>query len=182
MKRVIRESAFETNSSSNHAVFIKRKTDDEEISPINSVIKPYDKMLFLWGIKTVADAFHCNFIVDELKGEDYENELKEIKKDAQVFRDVIIEECLKFEEFDIAKTKEMMDYTYSQKSYCPTCEKYFNNGVLIECNCGMAPYKIAEFLGIKGYPFSREKPEQVRELAQKFFSDKNVYLLTRDWL
>lgn len=67
MKKVIRQSVFETNSSSTHAVTIKRKNADEkwrtaeELANVNTdedltygeereVRSAYEKMMLVWGI------------------------------------------------------------------------------------------------------------------------------------
>ena len=96
MKRVIREGVFETNSSSNHAVFIKRKKSDKKI-PGYAVVKPYDKMLFMWGLICCSYDGSCiECFSNEEEGQFHLNESTDIDAECENFKKILIEECLKY--------------------------------------------------------------------------------------
>ena len=183
MKRVIRESVFETNSSSNHAVFIKRKKPDKEI-PNYAVVKPYDKMLFMWGL--ISFAYDYRFFNDysrmtEEEKRDIMEQNAEIEARCESYKKIMIEECLKYEKFDIEKTEKMMNESFYNNvdSDCFTCNDYFYEGVLDECTCFFDEVDIAKFMKIERYDGSEQK---FRELVQKFFADNEVYLLPIGYL
>lgn len=164
MKRVIRENVFETNSSSNHAVFIKRLKEGKKI-PDYAVSTPYDKMLFMWGLfssDTVKSLFRLR-ISDEQGIE---------------FRDILIDECLKYQSFDVEKAKELMDKSFNTSNSDKfTCNMYFGEGLLNDCTCFFSINNIAKFFEIKNFNCYNITQDKFKEVVEKFFADDKVYIL-----
>ena len=175
MKRVIREGVFETNSSSNHAVFIKRKKSDKKI-PGYAVVKPYDKMLFMWGLICCSYDGSCiECFSNEEEGQFHLNESTDIDAECENFKKILIEECLKYKKFNVKKVEEIMNEGYGTRdSDRFTCNKFFYEGLLDDCTCFFEIDDIANFMNIENFDYSEQK---FRELVQKFFADKDVYIL-----
>ena len=181
MKRVIREGVFETNSSSNHAVFIKRKTPGKEI-PNFAVVKPYDKMMFIWGIISYENAIRFFYDYDKMTDEEREDVLKqnaELEAECESYKQIMIEECLKYEKFDVEKAEKAMNASFYNNwdSDYFTCDDYFYDGVLIDCTCMFGLNDIAHFMGMR-----YRNAVEFKELIQKFFADDEAYILPIGYL
>lgn len=197
MKKVIRQSVFETNSSSTHAVTIKRKNADEkwrtaeEIANVNTdedltcgeereVRSAYEKMMLVWGII-------CEEDFEVLGNEDFEDEdpeiveeMKEIREETKAnheqFKNILLEECAKVAEFDKAETLTEMDDCTAHAYNHRLCCRFFNEDVLDCCTCCMSFSKIAKFLGVDPEDTGAENE---REFAKRLFAEE-IYFVVKE--
>lgn len=196
MKEVIRRGLFETNSSSTHAVTIRRKAPDEawrteeEIAGKKAddytfcgrkeIRSAYEKMLLVWGIECEDHYLVVPYqALDDDDDESTEQE-KQVRAYAievhERFKNHLLDECAKVADFDREETLRLMDDCTRHGYNHPLCCRYFNEDVLDDCTCGLSVRRIADFLGLDG-----DDPDERygREFAKRLFSD-DVYFVTRE--
>ena len=191
MKEVIRQGIFETNSSSSHAVTIKRKrpgepwrterqiaggaTKDYTLCSEKEIRSPYEKMMLVWGIEC-EDIAWLTVVQEEDGGAD--DEAREARLFAMTvherFRDALLDECAKVAAFDRAEALELMDDCTQHGYSHPLCCRFFNEDVLDECTCGMSIGTIARFLHMDSDRFD---DAYYREFAGRLFAE-DVYFVT----
>lgn len=192
MKEVVRQSMFETNSSSSHAVSIRRKKADEQWRTAKNIAatdtdnyvncdekeirSAYEKMMLVWGLECedhyLVVPYQC---LDEVS-----DEAKEFRDHAvashERFKNILLDECAKVQAFNKVEAVELMDDCTMHGYAHRLCCRFFNEDVLDECTCGLSIGKIAEFLGLNSNDFG-EKFE--REFARRIFAD-DVYFVTKE--
>ncbi len=170
MKKVVRRSIFETNSSSTHAVaFVNEKIGATKEDLYRLGEKPrkistaYGKMVFYWG-------FECA---------EYTYEKKEVRtKKLEPHMQILLDECEKIATFDRVKTEELMRSCINEPYYRHNCSGFFEEGDLTgDCQCGMDERKILSTLG-----YTRILDDDTyREFVCKLFSPEMVFLTTEYW-
>lgn len=179
MKRVIREGIFETNSSSSHAVSVKRKEEqeawrsEEEISYSEKEIRsPYEKMLFAWGI-ICAD--HASFLLFAQDKKGMEELVKEKTEEHEALKQVLLEECAKLCAFNREEALALMNEGTENGYDHHLCCHYFNEDVLDECTCGLTLSSLRHDLDVPVFMCS----EDLHNFAKALFSP-DVYFVTEE--
>lgn len=162
MKIVIRNSIFETNSSSSHSLIITNKENlDKDVNAhakkvgpclkhYNAVEKKEDKVLFLAGL------FDYEVVQSNSLKEEYNLFLKVLKDNNE-------EELLK----QVKDNKK----EYKKASYDePYCVNYFCDGVLMDCSCSFYNAYLNYFQIIINYSAIYE------ELSKNKDYDENNFL------
>lgn len=197
MKRIIRQSIFETNSSSSHAVTIKRKKADENWRTAKQIAggdseddftyckerevrSAYEKMMLVWGII-------CEEDFEVLANDDFEDEnvelaeeMKKIREDTKAehekFKNILLEECAKVADFNKNEALAEMDDCTAHAYNHPLCCRFFNEDVLDCCTCCMSFSKMAKFLGVD--------PDDTGELNEREFARclfaEDIYFVVKE--
>ncbi len=191
MKRIIRESVFETNSSSTHAVTIKRKQPDEKWRNISEMYNsereirsPLEKMLFTWAFEcydfqACEIAWAINDDTDEETAKEYKEALQEATQGHNLFKRVLLEECGKYQIFNHEEALALMNNAEMDSYNHPVCCRYFCNDVLDYCTCNIDLFEIGYFLLGRHFRGVYETEDGTRLFAEKLF-DKNVYYLLKE--
>ena len=132
MKIVVRRSVFETNSSSNHSLIITNsKNFEKDNEELNQILKEEREVVYHEPrfLKTKEDKAYILAGLFNFTQEEGFNELDtEYETFIQVLKDNNEEEILKN---IVTNAKEYIEGIRG----VPYCDKYFDDGPLIECNC-----------------------------------------------
>lgn len=187
MKKVIRQGVFETNSSSTHSVVLLEKdlnqkwretseipTDEREIRT------PLNKLYMTLGLLDhQVDQYKCSHGCYHMSDEELasDTELFELEKEINLFKEVLIRKYFEKFEGDTEKIMEEIDKSKENYTYSYHCLRFFNEDVLIDCNCGLD-----SFWGLyKALKVDYPDKEEFEKAADYLFKPNVYYLLKEGW-